>query len=139
MYLSWFQLDNRMLWILILGIPVLVFVAMMLMFSQFMPRITLATPKVLGLPRVSGQYRFRSVFGRPGSKWILLSLLALAWDDASSRWISYRLIIGITVASLLSIPAFQHHAMKEADLGKRDSNDHNEYEHQKRQPVQDGS
>lgn len=134
MYLVMIQLDNRVLWILILGIPVgamfglaqasqnlslalrgkgseyapyfatlmvitqlisvvvpfvaakvidgygytgsfglmLIFVAMMLIFSFFMPRITLSPGDGGDIPK----YNIRSAFGRPGSKWIILSFLA---------------------------------------------------------------
>ncbi|RED64012.1 MFS transporter [Cohnella lupini] len=137
-YLVSVQIDNRMLWIILLGIPVgamfgsagaaqnlsialrgkgsefapyfaafmvisqilsmvvpfvsakvidgfgyagsfvmmLVFVALMLAFSFVMPKITLAEPLRSGKPAVAVRYRFRSAFGRPGSKWIILSLLA---------------------------------------------------------------
>ncbi|QJD87794.1 MFS transporter [Cohnella herbarum] len=54
-----------------------VFVAMMLAFSFFMPRISLAAQSVQGeKPQHAWRFRFRAAFGRPGSKWILLSLLA---------------------------------------------------------------
>ncbi|MFC5402191.1 MFS transporter [Cohnella soli] len=136
-YLMAFELDNRMLWIALLGLPVggmfgfssasqnvsltlrgrgaefsayfsvmmiisqvlamavpfaaaqvingfgyagsfglmLSFVALMLGFSAFMPRITLAG--ATGEPRdpERGKFRFRAAFGYPGSKWILLSIL----------------------------------------------------------------
>lgn len=134
MYLVMVQIDNRVLWILILGIPVgamfgfsqasqnlslalrgkgseyapyfaalmvisqlisvavpfiaakvidgygytgsfglmLIFVAMMLVFSFFMPRITLSPGDGRDIPK----YNIRSAFGRPGSKWIILSFLA---------------------------------------------------------------
>jgi YQGE family putative transporter len=52
----------------------LLFVALMLSFSIFMPRITLASPSnQRSSPR---KMSFRSAFGHPGSKWILFSLLA---------------------------------------------------------------
>ncbi|TFE30587.1 MFS transporter [Cohnella luojiensis] len=54
----------------------LVFVALMLVFSFFMPRITLAETRQPGSVASGNRYGFRSAFGRPGSKWILLSLLA---------------------------------------------------------------
>lgn len=49
----------------------LAFVALMLGYSAFMPRITIA-----GAAPDIGRFRFRAAFGRPGSKWIVLSLLA---------------------------------------------------------------
>jgi YQGE family putative transporter len=138
LYLGSVQLDNRILWIILLGIPVgamfglnsasqnlsialkgkgsefapyfaaimvlsqglsiavpflsakvidlfgypgsfvlmLIFVAMMLVFSIFMPKITLAIPPDQAKSLSHGKYGFRVAFGRPGSKWILLSLLA---------------------------------------------------------------
>ncbi|OAB42249.1 MFS transporter [Paenibacillus glacialis] len=57
-------------------ILMLVFVAMMLIFSFFMPRITLATPDVQDNHAARGRYSLRTAFGRPGSKWIVLSFLA---------------------------------------------------------------
>ncbi|QMV43660.1 MFS transporter [Cohnella cholangitidis] len=136
MYLVSAELDNRILWILILGIPVgamfgfsqasqnlsialrgkgseyapyfatmmvisqvlsmavpfvsakvidwqgyagsfglmLIFVAVMLAFSAFMPKISLAD-RMSNSPEPAVKFRFRTAFGRPGSKWILLSLL----------------------------------------------------------------
>lgn len=137
-YLVFVQLDNRFLWIILLGIPVgsmfglsaasqnlsvalkgkgsefgsffaailvttqalsmavpfasakviesfgytgsfvlmLVFVAIMLVFSMIMPRITLSAGPALKKSPLFGKYSFRSAFGHPGSKWIIFSLLA---------------------------------------------------------------
>ncbi len=52
----------------------LVFVAMMLVFSMFMPKISLADRNRLD-QQSAGRFHFRTAFGRPGSKWMLLSLL----------------------------------------------------------------
>jgi MFS transporter, YQGE family, putative transporter len=138
LYLGSVQLDNRYLWIIVLGIPVggmlglnsasqnlsialrgkgsefapyfaaimvlsqglsiavpflsakvidsfgypgsfvlmLLFVAIMLGFSICMPKITLAVAPNQAKSLSHGKYGFRVAFGRPGSKWILLSLLA---------------------------------------------------------------
>ncbi len=57
-------------------VMMLVFVALMLAFSFVMPKITLAEPRRNGKLPDAIRYRFRSAFGRPGSKWIILSLLA---------------------------------------------------------------
>ncbi|WP_438348105.1 MFS transporter [Paenibacillus sp. FA6] len=54
----------------------LIFVAMMLIFSFFMPRITLSSVDGQGNRSPLGKYSFRTAFGRPGSKWIILSFLA---------------------------------------------------------------
>lgn len=138
MYLVMVQFDNRVLWILILGIPVgamfgfsqasqnlslalrgkgseyapyfatvmvisqlisvavpfvaakvidgygyvgsfslmLIFVAMMLGFSFFMPKITLSLKDERDIFNPLRKYNIRSAFGRPGSKWVILSFLA---------------------------------------------------------------
>jgi hypothetical protein len=52
----------------------LTFIALMLSFSIFMPRITLSAPS--NQSSSPGKMSFRSAFGHPGSKWILFSLLA---------------------------------------------------------------
>lgn len=54
----------------------LIFVAMMLVFSFFMPKITLSSANIQDKTSTLGQYNFRTAFGRPGSKWILCSFLA---------------------------------------------------------------
>jgi MFS transporter, YQGE family, putative transporter len=136
-YLGWVNLDSRMLWIVLLGIPVgfmfgfsmaaqnlavalrgkgsdyasyfgtvaiilqllsiavpiasaqmiewfdyrgsfvwmLVFAGLMLVFSVKMPAITLPPPEGPEETREFGKFAYRMAFGRPGSKWILLSLL----------------------------------------------------------------
>ncbi|WP_256756647.1 MFS transporter [Cohnella sp. WQ 127256] len=57
----------------------LVFVTLMLVFSIYMPRITLAESQIQkrDTPQDSiRKYSFRMAFSMPGSKWILFSLLA---------------------------------------------------------------
>lgn len=54
----------------------LVFVALMLVFSFFMPKITLSFVNAKeGSPSL-GKFSFRTAFSQPGSKWIVLSFLA---------------------------------------------------------------
>jgi len=57
-------------------ILMLIFVAMMLIFSFFMPRITLSTIDVQDDTSTPSRFSIRMAFGRPGSKWIILSFLA---------------------------------------------------------------
>jgi MFS transporter, YQGE family, putative transporter len=138
LYLMYVQIDNRILWIILLGIPVgfmfglaqavqslsvalqakssefapyfafisvtfqvmsmavplaaakvidgfgyagsfwlmLLFVAIMLIFSAYMPRITLPSPADSDEKLDHGRFRFRTAFGQPGSMWIFYSLLA---------------------------------------------------------------
>ncbi|WP_052476223.1 MFS transporter [Cohnella kolymensis] len=138
LYLMYVHIDNRMLWIILLGVPVgfmfglaqavqslsvalqakssefapyfayisvtfqvlsmavpfaaatvidgfgyggsfwlmLLFVALMLVFSAYMPRITLPSPIDAEDKHEHGRFRFRTAFGQPGSISMLFSLLA---------------------------------------------------------------
>ncbi len=57
-------------------ILMIVFVALMLVFSFFMPRITLSSTDEQDNPSTRERNSLSKAFGRPGSKWIILSFLA---------------------------------------------------------------